>query len=249
MRKAFCLAVLIALPVHQPAAQPATGCAFPQKPVVLMQEGEAHQPGSRLLQFWDMDDAPVLWSSQAPAVYRDFRAGVKRHVRDADAVRLLAQNATTNNRLVAQNAGHWIHPVVCLEMLLQGAQHGRLDTFKNPTEFASFVLRSKDGKRLRVYFYTVNQDGIGRMSPLTQPVAKDIKTGWRVLFTLHNHNFHPGQPQLNGIVAPSVPDAQFAYNVREELALPQARITNGVSTVRIPASAFAQFEREDKKPN
>jgi hypothetical protein len=249
MRKAFCLAVLIALPVHQPAAQTASGCVFPQKPVVLMQEGEAHQPGSRLLQFWEMDDAPVVWSSQVPAGYGDFRAGVKRHVRDTDAVRLLAQNPSVNNRLVAQNAGRWIYPVVCLEMLLQGTQHARIDTFKTPTEFASFVLRSNDGKRLRVYFHTVNQDGIGRMSPLTGPVAKDIKAGWRVLFTLHSHNFHPGQPQMNGIVAPSVPDAHFAQNVRTELALPQARITNGVSTVRIPASAFAQFEREEKKPN
>jgi hypothetical protein len=134
-------------------------------------------------------------------------------------------------------------------MLLQSEQHKRLDTFKSPTEFASFVLRSSDGKRLRVYFYTVNQDGIGRMSPLTQPVAGDLKDGWRVLFALHNHNFHPGQPQLNGIVAPSIPDAHFAQNVRAELALPESRITNGISTVRIPASAFAQFEREDRKPN
>lgn len=234
----------MALPVNQPAAQPASGCAFPQKPVVILQEGETHQPGSRLLQFWEMDDRPVLWSSQAPAAYRDFRAGLKRHVRDTDAVRLLAQSDTANNRLVARNASRWIHPATCLEMLLQAEQHARRDTFANPTEFASFVLRSDDGRRLRVYFYTVNLDGIGRMSPVTGPVAGDLKSGWRTLFTLHNHNFHPGQPMLNGIVAPSVPDAHFVENVRAELKLPEARITNGVNTVRIPALAFGDFERD-----
>lgn len=244
MRKAFVLAVLMALSVHKPAAQPASGCAFSQKPVILMQKGEAHKPGSRLLQFWDMEDRPILWSPASPqsSGHGDFAAKLERRVAETDALKLLAQSPTANNKLVAANFRRWIHPATCLEKLLQGTQHQRLDTFATPTEFASFVLRSQ--RRLRIYYYTVNQDGIGSMTPLTDPVRRDLKEGWRVLLALHNHNFHPGQPGLNGIPAPSVPDAHFTNAVGKELGLQEAWITNGVNTARIPAAAFADFEHK-----
>lgn len=237
--RALLFAALIALPVRQPAAQPL--CAIAQKPVVLKTQGDPHQRGGLLLQMWEIADAPVLWSNADPASrgYRDFAAKRKEKVPDSDPLHLLAQSPNTNNKLVAQNAKTWLRPATCLEKLLTGLQQERLDMFENPSEFASFVLRS--GDRVRIYFYTNNQDGLGRMSPLTDPVFEDVKKGWRVQFGMHNHPFHPGQPLLNGPPAPSVPDAHFHYNMREHMR--EARVTNGVDTVRIPAVAFGSFER------
>jgi hypothetical protein len=104
-------------------------------------------------------------------------------------------------------------------------------------------MRSADNSRLRVYFYTINQDGIGRASPLTQPAERDRQAGWTMEIVLHSHVFHPGQPELDGLIAPSVADADLAFNLLDA-GLKQAWITNGVHTVRIPADAFGLFERE-----
>lgn len=237
--RVFLFAGLIALPVQQLAAQPP--CEIAQKPTVLTNEGDPHQRGGRLLQVWEIADAPVLWSTADPvsAGYRDFAAKRKAKVPNSDPLHLLAQSPSRNNKLVMQNAKAWLRPATCLEKLLTGMQQARLDMFESPSEFASFVLRA--GNRVRIYFYTNNQDGLGRMTPLTDPVLQDVKKGWRVQFGMHNHPFHPGQPDLNGPPAPSVPDAHFHYNMREEM--PEARVTNGVDTVRIPAAAFDRFER------
>jgi hypothetical protein len=241
VRIALVFTALIALPVKQPAAQPL--CALPQKPVVLINDSDAHKRGGRLLQVWEIADAPVLWSYADPASagYRDFAAKRKEKVPNSDPLYLLAQAPQRNNALVAQNAKEWLRPATCLEKLLMGMQQERLDMFETPSEFSSFVLRS--GKRVRIYFYTNNQDGLGRMTPVTDPIRKDVQQGWRLQFGLHNHPFHPGKPEQNGPPAPSVPDAHFHYNARDELGLAEARITNGVDTVRIPADAFDRFER------
>ena len=106
------------------------------------------------------------------------------------------------------------------------------------------VLRSSAGARLRIYFYTVNQDGIGRVGPVSEPTLADVAQGWRVVLGMHTHAFHPGQPLLDGILAPSVPDADFNANFAESAGMQAAWITNGIHTVRIPAEAFGLFRRE-----
>lgn len=172
--------------------------------------------------------------------YQDFLAKLGKTGINTEPLALLAASPTPNNDLVARNASEWIKPAGCLEKLLIGYQHDRVDTFAAPTEFASLVLRSPDGSRLRIYYYTINQDGIGRASPITEPAMVDLQAGWRLAIALHNHAFHPGQPKLNGIIAPSDPDADFNANLAAS-GLEQAWITNGLHTVRIPASAFSQF--------
>jgi len=222
-------------------AQAEAVCAFPSPPKVLAEQGEPHAKGSRLLQTWEFAEAPVWWSKAEPAGYGAFRARAKRLARETDPVKLLGQTPSANNRLVAENARAWIAPATCLEKLLQDR---RSDTFSAPTEFVSLVLRSADGARLRVYFYTVNQDGIGRASPISEPAAADHQAGWTVLGALHNHNFHPGDARQNSPLAPSLPDAQFNVNMAREAGLQSAWITNGLHTAHIPASAFGAMEDE-----
>lgn len=226
------------------AAEASAVCAFPSGPKVLAEEGEPHAKGSRLLQVWEFGDAPVWWSKAEPAGYGDFRARVRRLAGETDPVKLLDQTPSANGRLVAENASAWIAPATCLEKLLFQIQDQRIDTFAAPTEFVSMVLRSADGARLRVYFYTVNQDGIGRASPISEPAMADHRAGWTVLAALHNHNFHPGDVRLNSALAPSLPDAQLNLNMAREAGLQGAWITNGLHTAHIPASAFGAMERD-----
>lgn len=242
-----CFALLLVfLVVAAQATRAGTICELGGQPNVLMEDGDPHTSGSRLLQVWEVENAPVFWSEAVPAVgdYRQFRSELADLGAETDPVRLLEGSPTENNAIVIRNAGAWIRPAGCLEMLLIGYQHGRLNTFTSPTEFASFVLRSSDESRLRIYYYTVNLDGIGRMTPLTDPVLTDRQNGWEVLIGLHSHVFHPDQPELNGILAPSIPDADFHVNFHAVSGMQEAWITNGVHTVRMPASSFGDFQRE-----
>ncbi len=239
----FSVAVLLAAALHG-GARAQTACAFPSPPRVIASEAP------RLLQVWEVPDAAVYWSDADPVdpAFAAFKAGVTKHVRVTDPVALLRaspgfDNARliANNALVADRAADWIGTAGCLEKLLVSVQHARVDTFVRPTEFAAVVLRSPDGRALRIYYLTVDQDGIGRASPLTEPAVADVKAGWRVEIALHNHAFHPGQPSLDGVIAPSEADAQFAVNFAAESGVRFAWITNGLHTSRIPASAFGLF--------
>jgi hypothetical protein len=218
-------------------------CALPPARVIE-QSGDPHAPGGRLLQVWEVADAAVWWSDADPSGYGAFRAKVAKLAGETDPVKLLAQVRSPNNRIVAERAADWIGPANCLEKLLQQMQDDRIDTFARPTEFAAVVLRSADGATLRIYFYTVNEDGIGRMTPVSAPATADYQSGWKVLGTLHNHAFHPGQPELNGPLAPSKPDGRFIVNFAASAGLAEAWITNGLHTARIPAAAFGLFERD-----
>lgn len=237
-----CVAAVAALVVVG-AACAAEVCAFPYPARVMAQSSDPHAKGARLLQVWEMDDAPVWWSLAKPRGYAAIEARIAARAGNTDPLHLLAQNPWANNRVVAAQAAEWVRPVNCLEMLLQQAQNDRIDMFEAPTEFAAMVLRSADKRRLRVYFYTINEDGIGRVSPLSEPAIADRQAGWTVLAAMHNHAFHPGQPELNGALAPSTADAQFNVNFAGT-GVAEAWITNGLHTVRIPAAAFGLFERD-----
>ena len=234
------LCALVVVAVGE-GVQAREACAFDSPPTVLFGQGDPHAKGGRLLQVWEVPDRRVWWSKVPPAGYADFRARVARHVPQHDPRRLLTEASGANNAVVLAAPRGWIRPANCLEMLLQQTQDRRIDTFVAPTEFVGFILRSPEGRRLRVYFYTVNDDGIGRAAPVTDPVKRDRAAGWTVLAGLHNHNFHPGQPELNGPLGPSGPDAQFNANFAEAAGMREAWITNGIDSVHIPASAFGRF--------
>lgn len=237
---AFACCLVAALPARAEQA-----CAFENEPVVLVEEGAPHEAGSRLLQVWDVPDDPAFWLQTVPEseAYRSFRDEVEERGIETDPVRLLERSPTDNNRLVVRNAGDWIAPAGCLEMLLYGYQHARMNTFTDPTEFGGIVLRSPGADRLRIYYITVNQDGLGNMDAIVRHVLEDRRKGWDVLVALHTHVFHPGQPELDGILAPSEPDADFHIRLHEVSGLQEAWITNGLHTVRMPASSFGDFTR------
>jgi hypothetical protein len=230
------------VPTHAQSA----ACKLPTKPNVLIREGSDHLPDSRLLQYWDLDNPESLWltSESQPRLYARYLSQVRKIGFKTDPIAALRASPSVNNEIVLQSSSEWIRPSNCLEKLLIGIQNSRVSIARDPTEFVSVVLDQPGTDRIRVYFYSVNRNGIGAMTPLTKLVEVDMKQGWQVNFVLHNHAFHFSDPALNGIVAPSVPDANFNFNFFKSHGLPQARITNGINTVEIPSAAFDRFQRE-----
>ncbi|MGO4168031.1 hypothetical protein [Novosphingobium sp. YAF33] len=218
-------------------------CELSGVTTVLIEDGPAHATGSRLLRRWDLPNDQQWDETGTPTgpAYQGYLRQIENNGFDGNPAKILKTNDTFNNRLVASHLDDWMKPASCLEKRLLLDQHERLNMISAPTEFAAFALLSSDQKTVRVYIYTVNRNGIGKATPLTTPVGQDVRSGWIPLFALHNHPFVPGDKRLNGAPAPSVPDADFQNNSAKYLGLPEARITNGVDTAHIPASAFATF--------
>lgn len=210
---------------------------------VIEEQGDSHASGSKLLKRWDIPNDEVWDSGGTPSrgAYLKYVQEAKERSVESNPKKILRTNDTYNNRIVRANLANWIKPPSCLEKVLLAEQHVRMNLFTHPSEFASFALLSPDKSVVRVYYYTVNQNSIGKVSPLTSPVREDVKTGWQPLFALHNHPIVPRDRQLNGAPSPSVPDADFQLAAGKYLGLPEARITNGFSSAHIPASSFTKF--------
>jgi hypothetical protein len=212
-----------------------------------MTEGAPTDSGARILQVWDVPRQPSWEGTGDPAdpAWAEVAREQRRMARSMNPVELLLGFPTANNRLVARHAGAWLHVATCLEKALLAVQHGRVPVQRAPSEYVAFVLDSPDATRLHIWYYSINRNGIGSMRPLTDAIAPDVAAGWRVRFNVHNHPFGRDTARWHGIPAPSAGDAQFYQNYRAEAALPEARITNGFTTARIPSAAFAQLTRSD----
>ncbi len=237
---------LWAFSAGEPVAAGMPRCSFAIEPTILQEEGDAHQADGRLLQYWDVAQPEVLWSHDAESTrpYRRFLFQVRQIGFPTDPIAALHASPSINNGIVLEARADWIRTANCLEKMLMGLQNDRISIRKDPTEFVSFVLNRSDTEQVRVYFYSVNRNGIGAMTPLTRIVDADLLDGWQIRFVLHNHAFHKSNAALNGILAPSVPDADFDINLAKSHRLPEARITNGIDTVVIPAAAFHRFQLE-----
>lgn len=234
----------------QPSSAPE--CRLSQEPLVLLQEGEPNQYGSRLLWVWEVDDAPPFWSDTKPesASYLAFLEEIKQAGVDPAPDRLLARSLEMsepddperfNVELALREAPRRIGPINCMEALLMSYQTERMDMAKEPTEFTALFLRSDDGARLKIYWYTVNQAGIGNLSALMRHVEADLAQGWGLWASLHNHNFFLTRENISGVPAPGLSDVQFFRALRDGSGLREAWVTNGFDTIRIPASDFDLF--------
>lgn len=124
-------------------------------------------------------------------------------------------------------------------------QTDRMDMVTNPTEFTAFILRSQNGEKLRIYFYTVNQPGIGRVDAPMNAVREDVLQGWGLWANLHNHNFFVNQKRRGGGVAPSQQDVSLFRSLAEAQGLQEAWITNGFDTLRIKQKDFLDFHVDE----
>ncbi len=204
---------------------------------------------STFLQFWIEEDRPVFAHPMLPrsASLDLFRQAISQQF-DTDARAILQTQLEQvegpdrmNVELVLAGEAGVLRPMSCLEALLLAAQTDRAEMqgssmFDEPTEFFSYVLE-RDGE-LKIYHYTVDQPGIGRVGPIHDAVRADLAEGWRVVKNIHNHNFFPHSTQPLGGVAPSATDVQAFRGAVESLALPRASITNGFHSLDMTADDF-----------
>lgn len=240
--------LLLCFPVNGRARE----CRFESVPRVLFREGASSVLGGKLLQVWDERDDPVFSSRQLPhsASLNAFLKVARSKAGDVSQASLLkkaieqnpGKGDQKNANLVYQERRKWVRPAGCLESLLFSQQTDRLDMASQPTELTAFVLKAKYGRRIRIYYYTVNQAGIGGMGTLTAPVLADLATGqWRPWMSLHNHNFFFTGPVLGGTVAPSEADAQFFQSAASDFVLETAWITNGFDTLKLGRRHFRRL--------
>src|SRR5262249_16194320 len=101
------------------------------------------------------------------------------------------------------------------------------------------VLRRGDS--LKIWYYTVDQPGVGGLARLHEPLMADIQQGWVVVTNIHNHNFFPLSEKVLGGVVPSATDIQYLRNVRRSLGVTRAVIINGFHSIDISAADFDRF--------
>lgn len=228
-----------------PGATPES-CAFSAAPHVLMDEER------RFLQYWIEEDRPALSRAglpPSPALHA-FRHRISL-VLDPDPRGLLEAQMTQvdggdreNVRAVLEGRAGAIRAMSCLEGLLFSVQAERTvaqgaTMFDAPTEFLSYVL-AREGM-LKIYFYTVDQPGIGGLSTLHEPLQADLGAGWRVVGNIHNHNFFPDSDRVLGGVVPSAADIQALRSARDAFGLPSASIVNGFHALEMTGSDLDVF--------
>jgi len=190
-------------------------CRFVTAPVVIQ------QADNRLFQYWQeprraVFDAPRL--PDDPALLA-FRRAISERI-DVDHPALLtAQRGYVNggdainvDKVLAATVGT-VRKMNCLEALLLATQAARTAAkgapmHRMPTEFMAYVLTRQDD--IKIYYYTVDQAGVGGLGIFNEHLDKDIAEGWRVVRNIHNHNFFPDSERIYGGAVPSAADIQRA---------------------------------------
>lgn len=222
---------------------------------------------------WQPSDAPAVVQMQrgarrtlrAAGLSADPRVLVERQVR------YWASRPTPVERLEAANgravlAGHagTLRPIGCLEALLLEAQLGRFPATGARSEMHAFVLTRVASAALAqhpaqlVYFAASGAPWPPRPGLLLDLIAAREAEGWQLAADVHNHPFYfdhlgtgsAGQPfgDIAGATAPSTSDVQFYRFLRDRLGLGAAWLTNGFTTLVVPAAALDQLHDRSEAP-
>jgi hypothetical protein len=145
-----------------------------------------------------------------------------------------------------------VRAISCLEARLLTEHLKRFPTWKKATEFQAIALTGNTqlGPTLRVYFASADLGGVTPTfgSLFETHIKRDIGDGWVPEFHLHNHPFNESRASnidVAGTPIPSAGDANSYIWLRNQLGLREARITNGFSTIELPARDFEALQRTD----
>jgi hypothetical protein len=235
-------------------AQAYAQCSLPRDPIVLIEEGDPHAADSKLFQSWEVEDSPEYWKETFtdPQSLSTFKTKLLQLGMEVDPVEILKRAVThsvddldrQNAVLALERVKDLVKPVRCLEAYLMGLQADRREMVQFPTEFLSFILRSTDGKRLKIYYYTINFPGIKGVGDLKRAIDRDLAspTQWKVWTNLHNHNFLVNAEFTLGGVCPSAQDFGVYRSFADEEGLEEAWVTNGFHTMRLVRDDFWKFK-------
>lgn len=209
--------------------------------------------------YWELPDTVQLWGSELGQVtallqFRDSLRMVLGAERFMDTIEkerrqdldpaLIAKETNgdkVNALLVHTGRVGKVRPMNQLEAQLLNYQITKYPFLSHPTEFHAFMVLSPLEDTIRVYYAASDQPWPPKPKPLIEAIEKDIASGWRLVRHLHDH-FEPADRDHLGILAPSLPDAQYYKWLAEDFGLEKACITNGMHTVEIDRSEFDTFE-------
>lgn len=228
---------------------PPDSCYFKSDPIILRNE-----PGS-FLQVWVEEyrpvfDEPVLPKSESLHQFRDQIS----QITDTDPLVILKNQRSqvtggdaVNVDLVLNGKAGTIRKMSCLEGILfsyltdRSISQGK-SMYTDPTEFLSYGLTKGDS--LKIYFYTVDQPGIGGLTVFDDLLEQDRENGWVVSQNLHNHNFFPGAEMFLGGVVPGAGDVGAFRSAARRYGAVNATITNGFHSIEMTSDDFAKFSDE-----
>jgi hypothetical protein len=237
-----------------PTALAAGPCEWPVTPRVI------HRDAHSISEVWSFAEDPALWGHGVPAssAYAALIGWIRSKV-DPDQRVLLSRQRTLFEEagyaadvsifdlILSARAGE-IQEVACLDALLLTEHTARFPLQNKPTELQAFVLSRPESSQVRIYLGSWDRD-VSAPSPesvgIMLRLQADVADGWVFRAQLHNHPFYfeNSTGDIGGTTIPSAPDANSYVDYAKTLGLQEARITNGVSTLRIPASQFSLFVR------
>lgn len=224
---------------------------FAKKNAIVLVE---NQPEIYL--YWELDDADYLWSDsigevKALQTYRDSlklvlgEALLQETIEKESTQELNPKNDTNdilnNYNLIHQGFLGKIKPISFAEAQLLNFQISRYPLLSHPTEFHGFILQNETTNKVRFYLGASDQPWPPKPAPIIEQVEKDLENGWKMKFHLHNH-YEPKEDNYLGVMAPSKADAHYFKALRGRFHLPEARITNGFTTVVMDSASFDVFE-------
>ncbi len=222
-------------------------CSGPEpRPHVLVEDEHL------LLQRWELKASRDLFApaTELSPALEAYRREIRQRVGvtgPADLLRVqldedwLPEGDLKNVELALEGEAGRIRPIDRLEAFLLDIQLRRGDMIADPTEFFSLVLQR--GEWLKIYFYTLDQGGIGGVGRIHSLVEADMAAGFALERSIHNHNFFFGSEHgvLGGTV-PSTADVWISRAQRDAFGLRTATITNGFDTIELDQADFDVFQ-------
>ena len=220
---------------------------------------ELRSEGSEEFFYWEVQDVPQLWELEVGNFeylnrYKDtllISLGKETYdsAIEAESVQNLEKSLLEgendgdkiNALLVHTGSVGKIRKINYLESEILNYQIGRFPMFSHPTEFHAFILKNEKENKVRIYFGASDTEWPPKPTVIIQEIEEEINKGWRLVSHLHNHYCKEDKNYI-GILAPSLPDAQYYKWLKEDFNLDVALITNGFHTVEIDKKDFLKFE-------
>lgn len=152
------------------------------------------------------------------------------------------------DKLIAGEIGE-IKEINCLESLLVATHNNRYPLKNTPSEFGGYYLIKKqnDKVNIKIYFTSNNVLSVNPSEMVENSIKEDIKTGWKVIFHIHNHPFifSNTSGDYGGTIIPSgdktYGDVSVFIKDRKKFGIKNALITNGFDTIYIDSKEFDQL--------
>lgn len=215
--------------------------------------------GLEVYQYWEFDNQAYLWQTEigeVPSIqaYKDSLSQFLDEERYQSAVNNKSQlkplrqseldtleGPLKNSELVLQGVVGTVRSMNYLEAEILNYQLSRYPLFSHPTEFHGFIATHDSLNLVRVFFASSDQPWPPKPGIVITELEKALDQGWKLTYHLHNHYNDPEDDYV-GVLAPSLPDAQYFKALRSRFDLQNALVTNGFHTVEIKASELDQFD-------